>query len=347
VTILGGFLAGLGLIVCGLGGGSVLAYAIGFGCITGAGVGFGYSATTPASIKWFPAERTGVIAGIVVAGFGISPVLLAPLASWLLDFFKMVDGNGLVVQGVSSTMITLGIFTWVVAGILSQFIRNPPEGVTTMKHPVATTTSIGVEFTPQSMAVTAQFWLLYLMYFCGASAGLMFISVAQDLGKQALGSYAFYAVVVLSVGNTIGRILAGGISDKIGRQITLLLEFICQGAVVAVLFWITRQGGGTWPAILAIVFLLGMNYGANLALFPAACKDYFGIKNFGLNYGWLFTAFGSAGLIMPWVNGGITDVTGKADASYKIILAMMALSALLAVISRFLGKPKNLGYKEK
>ena len=54
---------------------------------TGSGVGFGYAATTPASIKWFPPQRTGLIAGIVVAGFGLAPVVLAPLTAWLLDLF--------------------------------------------------------------------------------------------------------------------------------------------------------------------------------------------------------------------------------------------------------------------
>jgi MFS family permease len=111
--------------------------------------------------------------------------------------------------------------------------------------------------------------------------------------------------------------------------------------MVVILFGLTRIGGGTWMMVLPVVFLLGMNYGANLALFPAACKDYFGIRNFGLNYGWMFTAFGSAGLIMPWVNGRIKDVTGSFGLTYVIIILMMLLSAVLALISRKLGHPKS------
>jgi MFS family permease len=75
--LLGGFLAGLGCIICGLGGSSLAAYIIGFGVVTGSGVGLGYSATTPASLKWFPPERTGLVTGIVVAGFGLAPGVLA------------------------------------------------------------------------------------------------------------------------------------------------------------------------------------------------------------------------------------------------------------------------------
>ena len=74
-------------------------------------------------------------------------------------------------------------------------------------------------------------------------------------------------------------------------------------------------------------------------MFPAACKDYYGIRNFGLNYGCLFAAFGSAGLVMPWVNGLIEDRTGSSDLSFVIIIVSLAAAAVLAVVSRLLGRP--------
>ena len=115
---------------------------------------------------------------------------------------------------------------------------------------------------------------------------------------------------MLAVGNSSGRILTGTLSDRIGRQWTLLVEFVWQALVVAALYKLSG-GDAAWALILVVVFMLGFNYGTNLAVFPAACKDYFGIRNFGLNYGCLFAAFGSAGLIMPWVNGFIEDRTGS------------------------------------
>lgn len=337
--LLGGFLAGLGCVISGLGGSSLLAYVIGFGVFTGSGVGLGYSATTPASIKWFAPERTGLIAGIVVAGFGLAPVVLAPLAAWLLNAFQTTTALGVVEKGVPMTMIVLGVVTWVVVGILSLFVRNPPEGhlITPPRQRIQTGgRSQAVEVPWNVMLRTSQFWLLFLMYFAGAAAGLMFISVASDLGKHALGSLAFLAVVVLAVGNSAGRIVAGVISDRIGRQWTLFGEFILQAIVVGSLYWLSG-GGGAWPVILIIVFLLGFNYGANLAVFPAACKDYFGIRNFGLNYGLLFAAFGTAGLVMPWLNGLIRDRTGSSDLAYVIVIALMGLAAVLAVVSRLMG----------
>jgi OFA family oxalate/formate antiporter-like MFS transporter len=339
--LVGGLLAGLGCVVCGLGGSSLVAYVIGFGVLTGSGVGFGYAATTPASIKWFPPQRTGLIAGIVVAGFGLAPVVLAPLSAWLLDVFATTDARGVVEKGVPGTMITLGVVIWVVVGICALFVRNPPEGH--LVQPPAGAAGAAAratrpEYSWRETLATLQFWLLFAMFFFGAAAGHTFISVATDLGKQALGSLAFLVVIVLAVGNASGRVLTGTLSDRVGRQWTLLVEFVWQALVVAALYKLSSGDAG-WVLILAVVFMLGFNYGTNLAVFPAVCKDYFGIRNFGLNYGWLFAAFGSAGLIMPWVNGLIIDKTGSADLSYAIIITLLAVAAMLAVVSRAVGQP--------
>jgi len=335
----GGVLAGLGLVVCGLGGSSLLAYIIGLGVITGSGVGFGYAATTPASIKWFPPQRTGLIAGIVVAGFGLAPVVLAPLSAWLLDLFASTNAQGVVEKGVPQTMIALGVVTWVVVGALAMFVRNPPEGhLVQPPAGAAGVRAIRPQFSWRPMLRTTQFWLLFVMYFFGAAAGLTFISVASDLGKHALGSQAFLVVVVLALGNSTGRVVTGTLSDRIGRQVTLLIEFIWQALVVAALYKLSGGNAG-WLPILVVVFMLGFNYGTNLAVFPATCKDYFGIRNFGLNYGCLFAAFGSAGLIMPWVNGFIEDKTGSSDLSYAIIIGLLAGAAVLALVSKAVGQP--------
>ena len=334
VVQVGGFLAGLGCLVCGFGRGSILAYVIGFGVITGSGAGFGNSALTPAAIKWFPPERTGFITGLVVGGTGMAPVFLAPLSSWLLGVFATTGPAGVIEKGISQTMIVLGLILWAVIGCLSRFITNPPLDSAAMGRHFSSSGESPVSVTWRAMLRLPQFWALYFMYFCGSAAGLTLISVAQDLGKLAMGELAFLAVAVLAAGNTSGRILAGWVSDRIGREMTLFTAFACQGLVILALYWASGHGGGDWASILAIAFLVGANYGANLALFPAACKDRFGLSSFGLNYGCLFTAFGLAGLIMPWLNGLIKDRTGDFLLSYLIIIAMMAASAVLALASQ-------------
>ena len=85
---------------------------------------------------------------------------------------------------------------------------------------------------------------------------------------------------------------------------------------------------------MVILVLIGACYGANLALFPASAKEFFGLKNFGMNYGVLFSAWGMAGLVMPWVNGKITDVTGSGDTTYFVIIGLLAVGAALTFVSR-------------
>jgi len=84
--------------------------------------------------------------------------------------------------------------------------------------------------------------------------------------------------------------------------------------------------------MMVIIFLIGANCGSNLSLFPAASKDYFGMANFGVNYGILFTAWG--GFIMPWVNGRIKDTTGSNDLTYGIIILLLLVGAVLTFVSR-------------
>jgi OFA family oxalate/formate antiporter-like MFS transporter len=343
IIMIGGFLTGLGCIISGLGGDALIAYVIGFGIITGTGVGFGYCALTPTAVKWFSPEKTGLIVGIVVSGNGLAPVFLAPISALSLNLFQTTTATGVVEKGVSATMITLGIGIWLVVGTLVWLIRTPPLGFSPVTESPEMTreTRPGRSMDWRQMIATLQFWLMFFMFFAGASTGLIFISVATDLGKKTLGVWAFLAVIVLSFGNTGGRLLAGVISDKIGRMTTLLVEFICQGLIVGLLFWLTKTGGGSWPIVLFVVFMIGLNYGSNHTLFPSACKDYYGIHNFGLNYGLLFSAFGTAGLIMPWLNGLLQDITGEPDVSYIMIICMMAVSALLALVGLRIGPPRT------
>jgi len=340
VATIGGILTGAGCIIAGFSGSSLAGFVIGFGIFAGIGIGFGYASATPPAVKWFPPQKTGMIAGLVVAGFGLASVYIAPLGTWMLSFFAKATGaidtatgKEIIEKGVSGTMITFGIGFLIIVTVLSQLLKNPPAGFSAA--PAAKTggnSKPHVEMTWKQMMSGTQFYILWLMYFIGASAGLTFISVAQDLGKRSLGELAFIAVAILAVGNAGGRIIAGMISDKIGRQWTLFICFLFQAAVIACLYYM--QAGGGWMLIMLIVLFIGANYGANLAIFPAVTKDYFGLKSYGLNYGIVFTAWGVGGLDMPRVNGMILDKAGSNGLTFVIIICMLVVGAALTFASR-------------
>jgi len=324
VATIGGVAVALGCIISGLAGSSYIGFVVGFGLFGGIGIGFGYAAATPAAVKWFPASQTGMIAGLVVAGFGLASVYIAPTAQALLGAY-----------GVSKTMIIFGVAFLLIVVPLAQLLRNPPEGYIPFdakaeqrpKTTAAARPPVDMEW--HQMIRTSNFWMLWTMYVFGAAAGLMVIGSAANMSKAALGPAAFVAVAVLAVGNAGGRVLAGVVSDIIGRQLTLFFAFLLQSGLVL----IPMRHGDDSIALLFAVLMIGACYGANLALFPSATKDHFGLKSFGLNYGVMFTAWGVGGLILPRIAGMAKDITGKEDLAFYIASGLMVCGALLALIN--------------
>jgi OFA family oxalate/formate antiporter-like MFS transporter len=332
VASIGGLMVALGCITAGLAGSSYIGFIVGFGVFGGIGIGFGYAAATPAAVKWFPASQTGLIAGLVVAGFGLASVYIAPSAQALLGAY-----------GVSTTMIIFGIAFFVIVVGLSQFLRNPPPGYKPVdlkadsrpKHIAASRPPVDMDW--HQMIRTSTFWVFWTMYVFGAAAGLMVIGSAATMAKASLGESAFIAVVVLAAGNAGGRILAGIVSDKIGRQWTLFFAFLIQSVMVLVPLFYSNNGA----ILLMALLLIGACYGANLTLFPSATKDNFGLKSFGLNYGVMFTAWGVGGLILPRIAGMIKDVTGKEDLAFYIASGLMVCGAILALANQIITRSKR------
>jgi len=332
VASIGGLMVAMGCIIAGLAGSSYIGFVIGFGIFGGIGIGFGYAAATPAAVKWFPAAQTGLIAGLVVAGFGLASVYIAPTAQVLLGAY-----------GVSTTMIIFGVAFFIIVVSLAQFLRNPPAGYVPF-DPKADSRPTGiaasrppVEMNWKQMIRTSTFWVFWTMYVFGAAAGLMVIGSAATMAKASLGESAFIAVVVLSVGNAGGRVLAGVVSDRIGRQWTLFLAFVLQGVMVLVPLFFTDNV----TVLLIALLLIGACYGANLTLFPSATKDNFGLKSFGLNYGVMFTAWGVGGLILPRIAGMVKDMTGKEDIAFYIASGLMVFGALLVLVNQRMTKAQH------
>lgn len=322
VATIGGAMVALGCVLAGLAGSSYLGFVVGFGIFGGIGIGFGYAAATPAAVKWFPASQTGLIAGLVVAGFGLASVYIAPAAQALLAAY-----------GVSKTMIILGVTFFIIVVGLAQLLRNPPQDYQPFDSKAASRPAgIAASRTPvdmdwHQMIRTSNFWVFWTMYVFGAAAGLMVIGSAASMASASLGQAAFMAVVVLSVGNAGGRILAGVVSDRIGRQMTLFIAFLLQSVMVLLPLYFGKNA----PVLLFAVLLIGACYGANLTLFPSATKDHFGLRSFGMNYGVMFTAWGVGGLILPRIAGMVKDITGKEDMAFYIASGLMICGALLAL----------------
>ncbi len=324
---IGGVLVGAGFLVCSTTNSYGL-WLLGFGVLAGIGIGFGYSSATPPALKWFPPSKTGLIAGLVVAGFGLAPVYLAPVSQYLLGKF-----------GVQKTMLILGIaFVAIVCG-LAQLLVNPPAGYVAGPKPSggsAAKPAAAVNATPGEILRQPTFWLLWVIYFIGAGAGLMVIGSISGMAKKSMGELAFVAVAIMAIGNAGGRILAGTLSDRIGRRWTLCLVLVFQALLMFLAIPITGAKEMTAVVIVLVAALIGANYGANLALFPSYTKDLWGLKSFGMNYGVVFTAWGVGGLVLPRLQQTLTAQSG---GSYTSSFITAGILLLLGAALTFLIRP--------
>jgi MFS family permease len=319
VASAGGVLTGLGLVVASFASPALVWPAVvGFGLLAGAGFGLGYSAANPAAVKWFPPEKKGLITGIVVGGFGIAPVYIAPLSKYLLGEY-----------GIPGAFRILGLAFLVVATGCAQFIRNPEKPAASLKPAAAGAKS--KDATWREMIKSPMFYMLWVQYVCAATAGLMIIGhMAKIVAVQSAGAIkvGFVFVALLAIFNASGRIIAGVISDKIGRVVTLGIVCIMQAS--AMFFFPSFNSIGGFIVGSAIV---GFSYGSCLSIFPAATADNWGTKNMGLNYGLLFTGWGVGGVLGPLLAGKIADSTGSYAGAYNVAGLLVMAAFVLAMFS--------------
>jgi len=322
VVSAGGVLAGLGVILSSISTSPWL-YTLAFGGLLGSGIGFVYASASPTALKWFPASKTGLISGIVVAGFGMGSAWVAPLARTLIASI-----------GLQSTMLYLGIGMLVVVVGFAQLLQFPPAGYVPAGSAQAASKAASnkQDFSPAQIIKTWQFYLLWITFAFGSGAGLMVIGNVASIVKEQIGLAALSAVAVsaLALGNGLGRVLYGVWSDKIGRKNVLLIAFVFQAALIFGLSYVVEGSSlATAPMLMALVALIGANYGANLAVFPAMVKDYYGLKNFAMNYGIVYTAWGLGGFMLSQLTGAIKDATGSYNNAYLLAAAFLLVAAVL------------------
>jgi MFS family permease len=154
-----------------------------------------------------------MIAGIVVSGFGLAPVFIAPLASTLVTNF-----------GIQSTMLIFGIAFLIIVVGLAFFLKNPPQGYVPVAVPIDPNKKVRKsentteDFSPKQMLKNTKFYIMWFIFFIGSGCGLMVISNISGLAKASMGHSAFIAVAIMAIGNAAGRLVAGMVSDKIPKS---------------------------------------------------------------------------------------------------------------------------------
>lgn len=315
------------------------AWVVGFGVLAGTGIGFGYSAATPPALKWFPPAKTGLIAGIVVSGFGLASVYIAPLAKYLLGSY-----------GLQQSMLFFGIAFAVVVIGFGMLVSNPPAGYVAdpdaAKNTDTAAAVVSNDVAPMQLFRNAKFYTLWLCFFVGAGSGLMVIGSAKGLAKASMGEMAFMVVVIMSVGNAAGRLVAGVVSDKIGRATTLSLMLVFQAVLMLVAIPVLGGESSSPVMVAMLVTFMVFNYGTNLALFPSFAKDYWGMKHFGMNYGILFSAWGVGAFVLVRVSEMLKVKTGSITASFAVACVLLLVGAMMSLSLREKKSPVRVELRE-
>jgi len=329
VLIFGTSLVGLGMIVSSFAT-TPLMLTLTFGVLTGSGIGFGYACLSPSAMKWFHPSKKGLVNGLIAAGFGLAAVYLAPLTSTLITTY-----------GINTSFLILGVAVLIIAVPLACTINNPPVGY----EPPAPANGLSkaatkpIDINWRGMLKTPQFYSLWVMYAFASAAGLMIIgNITSIAATQANITDAAYLVVILAIFNSGGRVAAGMLSDKIGGVKTLMLAFIMQG--INMVLFVSFKTDFTLMIGAAIA---GVGYGTLLAVFPSIIADFYGLKNYGANYGVLYTAWGISGFIGPVVAAFAVDTTGTYTLAYTVCAVMVAI----AIVLSFITKPVDAAALEK
>jgi len=347
VTLMGGIVLGAGYILAGLLGRSFATQLIFIGVLGGAGIGLAYVNPIAVGMRWFP-DKKGLITGIAVAGFGFGALLWVQLAgAW---------GHLLDTMGVLNVFLVYGVAFAVLVSIGSIFMVYPPEGwrpagwdpetATKRKHELP-----ACEMCPSEMAKTSQCYVTWFAYAFCALAGLMVIGVAKLFGRDALVSSGLekYAdpkvaaaaastayAIFFALANGFGRIGWGIIADGIGWKRSIVTMAVIQGVAMAALYYL----GSSFAALCIFFAVVGANFGGTLALFPLATAGCFGAKNVGLNYGWMFTAYGVGGIVGPIVAGIFKDMgQGKGVTAWMPPFMLAAALCIIAAVMMGTIKP--------
>jgi OFA family oxalate/formate antiporter-like MFS transporter len=327
---LGCILSGLGWIASA-GIGSVAGLWLTYGLFCGVGTGIVYIGIVGLMLKWFP-DRRGFATGVVAAGYGFGAILTTfPIDSMMKA------------SGYQTTLVTFGVILGGVGALAGLFMRQPPEftGEATAGHAAASPASV----TSRAMLKTPVFWLLFLMMTMMSTGGLMVISqFAPFMRSFGIADLTIFGMAALPFALTLDRItngltrpFFGWMSDRIGRENTMLIAFSLEAA--AVLLMLSVRDNALLFALMSGVVFFG--WGEIFSLFPSTLTDTFGAKDATTKYGFLYMAQGIGSVLGGPVAASLHDVTGSWIPVFITIIVMDALTALLAI---FVLKPMRAAY---
>ncbi|MBD2654515.1 OFA family MFS transporter [Synechocystis sp. FACHB-383] len=314
ITAVGGIIVGLGYIL------SSFATNVGtliftYGVITGIGIGIVYGVPMAVVARWFP-DKKGLAMGLTIIGFGLSPLITAPLANHLISVYT-----------VRPTLRLLGIVFTLVILTISLTMKFPPRGWQPPQK-ITNTETILTPVYPQNLFKTRSFYGLWICYIIGALVGLSAIGISSPVGQEIINinpNVAAGSVSLFALFNGVSRPLFGWLADKFKPHHIAILSYVL--ILIACILMINAQTGQVATYLIAFC-LFWFCLGGWLAMAPTMTLRFFDPDQYAQNYGIIFTAYGMGALIGTLVTGRVRDLFG----SYTYAFYPMGLLAIIGII---------------
>jgi MFS transporter, OFA family, oxalate/formate antiporter len=295
------------------------------GIVAGIGAGIVYGTCIGNAVKWF-AGRRGLAAGLTAAGFGAGAALT------VIPLTKMVAS-----QGYQTTFLVFGVLQGLIVILAALFLVTPPRTGAAETLKPRTLQNVR-DYTPAETLRSPVFWVMYVMFVLVGAGGLMAVAQLGPITKDfGIGNFPVtllgitlptltFALSLNNVMNGITRPVLGWISDRVGRELTMFVAFMLEGLGI-----IALMKFGTSP--VAFVLLSGLVFfawGEIFSIFPATTRDHFGQRYATTNYGMLYTAKGTAALIVPLASV-LTAMTGNWTAALSVAAIFNIVAAILGI----------------
>ena len=289
--------------------------------VGGIGAGGVYGGCVGNALKWFP-DRRGLAAGLTAMGFGAGSALTVfPIAAMIKS------------EGYEAAFLKFGIAQGAVVFLLSWLLKAPDAQFRAPAPARFTRPAPAREQTPTEMLRTPAYWVMYLMFVLTAAGGLVATAqltpIARDFGiaERPVSLFGLtlvalpFALSLNRVLNGVSRPFFGWVSDRFGRENTMFAAFALEGASILLL----SRFGGDPTAFVLLTALVFFGYGEIYSLFPAACGDAYGRKFASANAGLLYTAKGTASLLVP-----LSSVVAASFGGWRPVFLVSAVMNLLA-----------------
>jgi oxalate/formate antiporter len=300
--------------------GSVATLYLTYGLLGGLGTGIVYVGIVGLMVRWFP-DRRGFASGMAAAGYGFGAILTTfPISDMLAS------------AGYQQTLVVFGLILGVVGVAAAAFLRSPEGEVLP-----AAALAEAVDCDSRRMLKAPVFWLLFAMMTMMSTGGLMVISqfaaFTKDFGIDKVTVLGFAALpLALSIDritNGLTRPFFGWVSDRIGRENTMAIAFIGEGAAILALLY-ARQNPLLYVLLSGVVFF---GWGEIFSLFPSTLTDTFGTRNATTNYGFLYMAQGIGSVLGGPVAAWLYEAEGSWMPVFALIVVMDVLTGLLALFA--------------